>query len=399
MRILQLAWVFPLLSIASPALASPREVSLDDVRAAVDQAPAHVAAQRRTVAAFAEAEAAGPWPATTVSIGTARESSRLVAVASIPLPLFGVARAIRRAARADAEVTRAEEPTTDVDLRGRATVAWLALYGAGQVAQVTQEGAERLDGLVEVTRARRDAGDASEADVVNAETQAARAHVEAEDAALSVGLAGTELAAVVGWAPAEELVATGPLPSEAPTDEGLASDLAYHPELRVQEARIAAAASAVSAARAASRPTLRVNLEVDTFDPNSGATNLLVDLTVDLPLWGRGRAREHAARARVSAEEAEANALRSQLAAELVAAQRRWAAGRRRAASFGTKLVPAQERSTELVRKAYAAGEVDLAAVIQSERDLLDVRAEALAAELAAAEAWATLERAAGGAL
>jgi outer membrane protein TolC len=94
-----------------------------------------------------------------------------------------------------------------------------------------------------------------------------------------------------------------------------------------------------------------------------------------------------------------ADAIHAQLSAELVAAQRRWDAARRRASSFGTKLVPAQERSTELVRKAYAAGEVDLSAVIQSERDLLDVRAEALAADLAAAEAWATLERAAGGAL
>lgn len=396
MRVLGLVIVLLLARLPS-ATATPRAVSLDDVRTAVAQAPERIAAHRRTSTAAAEVEAAGPWPATSVSLGTARESPRLVAVASVPVPVSGAHRAARRTARALADVARAEADTVELDLRARATVAWLALYGAGQTARIKVQAAARFDALVQVTRARRDAGDASEADVVNAEAQAARARVDADDAALTQGIASAELAGMLGWDPSEALTAAGDLPKMEPGPSRAGMGVSSHPALRAQEARIAEADAAIAASRAAGRPDLHLNFEVDTLVPGGGPTDVLVGVSVDLPLWGRGRARVNAARERLRAEQAEAEAVRSQLAAELVAAQRRWAAARQRATSFTTAIVPAQERSSDLVGKAYAAGEVELASVIQSERDLLDVRAEAVAADVAAAEAWAALERAAGG--
>src|SRR5262249_11456348 len=111
------------LAISSPAAASPREVTVDDVRAAVAKAPEQDAAHQRTLAAYADADAAGGWPATTLSIGTARVTPRLVAVASIPLPVFGVERAARATLRAEADVTRADESGTEADLVEQATVA------------------------------------------------------------------------------------------------------------------------------------------------------------------------------------------------------------------------------------------------------------------------------------
>lgn len=379
------------------ATAAPRAVSLADVRTAVAKAPERIAAHHRTVTAAAEVEAAGAWPTTSLSLATARESPRLVAVASVPVPITGARRAARATARALAEVARAEADTIDLDLRLRATIAWLDLYGAGQTARIKMEASERLDALVVVTRARRDAGDASDAEVVNAEAQAARAHVEADDAARSEGIASAELAGLLGWDPSEALMTAGGLPTPDSAPDTPSLRISRHPVLRVQEARVAEADAAIAEARAAGRPDVHVNFEVDTLDPRGAPTDVRVGLAVDLPFGGRGRARVHAAGARLRAEQAEADAVRSQLTAELVAAQRRWAAARQRATSFTTAIVPAQERSSDLVRKAYAAGEVELASVIQSERDLLDVRAESLAADIAAAEAWTALERAVGG--
>ncbi|MCB9563759.1 MAG: efflux RND transporter periplasmic adaptor subunit [Kofleriaceae bacterium] len=164
-------------AVARPVAAAPRAVTLDDVRAAAADAPARIAAHRRTLAAGADADAAGGWPATSVQVGTARSTNRLIAIAGVPLPVLGRGRAARGVARAEADVARAEETVGAVDLRLAVTLAWLALYRAEQAATLAADGAERMRALVDVAAARRDAGDASEADVVNATAQAARARL------------------------------------------------------------------------------------------------------------------------------------------------------------------------------------------------------------------------------
>jgi len=391
-RILVAAAVLVVWPVA--ATAAPRKVTLADVRAALTGAPERIAARQRAVAAEAEAAAAAGWPATSLTVQTAMHSARLVSIASLPLPILGVEQAARRSARARAAIARAEEGAAAAELRLRATTAWLALYRAGQLAAIAAATAERMASLERVASARRDAGDSSQADVVVASTQAARARVDAEDAARAQAAAAAELAAAIGWDPDAELVAAGPLPAGT---AGAAASLDQHPELRAQRRRVDAAVAAVTEARAAARPGLRLEVEVDALDPGRAPTDVLVGLTVDLPLLGRRGAAVDAARVQVAAEEAQAAAVRARLAGGLVAAERRWAAASQRAASFRAELVPAQERSTELVRAAYQGGQSDLAAVIQAERDLLAVRGDAVEAELAAAQAWAEREHASGG--
>lgn len=381
-------------AVARPVAAAPRAVTLDDVRAAAADAPARIAAHRRTLAAGADADAAGGWPATSVQVGTARSTNRLIAIAGVPLPVLGRGRAARGVARAEADVARAEETVGAVDLRLAVTLAWLALYRAEQAATLAADGAERMRALVDVAAARRDAGDASEADVVNATAQAARARLAADDATRAVAIAGADLAGLLGWDADEALATAGGLPG----GDVDAADAGEVPELRAQRRRVAAAAAAVDQARVEGRPELRLEVEVDAFEATGAPTDVLVSLAVDLPLFGRGARRVAAARARVAAEEATATALARQVSAEVTAARRRWDAATRRVRGLTDELVPAQERAAALTREAYREGEADLVTVIQTERDLLEVRGEQVDAEVDAAEAWADLERVAGGA-
>jgi outer membrane protein TolC len=137
-------------------------------------------------------------------------------------------------------------------------------------------------------------------------------------------------------------------------------------------------------------------MEVDALPVDNGASDVKVLLGVELPLFGRRGARIAAARARVAAATAEADATRARIGAARTAAHTRWTVAQRRAAAFVDELVPAQTRSTDLVRAAYVAGELDLASVLQAERDLLTVESDRVEAEVDAARAWAALERVGG---
>jgi cobalt-zinc-cadmium efflux system outer membrane protein len=371
------------------AQAEPRAVTLDEARAAVEKAPAQYAARMRTAASSAAVRGAGGWPATDVAIGTSR-AARVVGTLAIPLPLTGAARGARGVARADADVARAEERVSAVDLRLEVTVAWLELYLAGQRAQLAAENVKRFTDVEHATEARRTAGDASTAEVTYASAQTARSRVDAETAEGAVVVAGTELAALLGWDETRALVAAGPLPVGDPHAPPSIADLdlvAYKTD---------AARAAVQDVVASSRPAFRIEMEVDALAPDDTPSDVKVLLGVEIPLFGRRGGRIDAARARVAAATAEADAERARLRANQSAALARWSVAQRRATAFIEELVPAQTRSTDLVRAAYTAGESDLSTMLQAERDLLAVQSERVEAEVDAARAWATLERLGG---
>jgi outer membrane protein TolC len=68
-----------------------------------------------------------------------------------------------------------------------------------------------------------------------------------------------------------------------------------------------------------------------------------------------------------------------------------WRSGKQRVARYADSLVPLAQQRTEAALSAYRGGKGDLASVLAARRDELELRIQALAAELETARAWASL--------
>ena len=162
-------------------------------------------------------------------------------------------------------------------------------------------------------------------------------------------------------------------------------------------ARLAAADAAVAQVRSLAWPSVSLEAEVSYDDPTNGdATDALVGLAIELPVFARIGDRVRAARATSAAQRARLAVTQTELGAGLAAAFERWRAAVETLDALEHEVVPAQERAAALSAQAYREGARDLASALQAERDLAAVRTEVNAARADAAVTWEDLQRAAG---
>ena len=390
-----IAWM---LGAASGAAADPKPVTLHDALGAVGQAPATAVTTHEVEAANALADAAGAWPSPALHVSTNRLTARLVAGASVPLPVFGTVDAARRQAAAEAGVVRADGAAALRMLRHRVVLAWVTLARLDGDVVASSIAAQQAAKLGLIARGRQDAGVGADVDVTTANAAKARADVAAAATVRAQAAASAELAGVLGWPLGPPLRSAGPLDTGAPAElAALRARLAHHPERAAAAARIAAADAAVAQVRSLAWPSVSLEAEVSYDDPtNGGATDALVGLAIELPVFARIGDRVRAAHATSAAQRARLAVTETELAAELAAAFERWRAAVETLDALEHEVVPAQERAAALSAQAYREGARDLASALQAERDLAAVRAEVNAARADAAVTWEDLQRAAG---
>lgn len=422
----------PLLALgffAASAHAEPRAVTLQEALAAVSHAPGAAVSAHEVAAADALVDAAGAWPNPSLHVSTNRLTARLVAGASLPLPVFGTVSAAQHQAAAEASVVRSEGAAAMRQLRHRVALAWIALARADGEAIASSIAAQQAAELGLIARGRKDAGVGADVDVTTAGAAKARADVAAAAAVRAQAAASAELAGLLGWPVTERLRSAGPpdtggdgrdrakpassgLPARkagAPDQrsEGSADDdaelaelralLARHPERATALARVSAADAAVAQVRSLAWPGLSLEAEVSYDDPtNENKTDAMVGVVVELPLFARIGDRVRAAHATLAAQRARLAVTETELGAGLAAAYERWRAAIDTLGALERDVVPAQERAAALTAQAYREGARDLASALQAERDLAAVRAEVNTARADAAAAWEDLQLAAG---
>jgi cobalt-zinc-cadmium efflux system outer membrane protein len=379
----------------------PRPVTLEAARDAVGHAPRQRTAIARTTAAAEAIPAAGGWPATSFGVFTNYRTARLGLLASLPLPVFGTARARTASvaiARAERDVATAGATVVELELRRDITRAWLELARAEARAAASATSAQRQAALSEIARQRFDAGDVSHADAVQTDAAARRARARASADATAIGSASAELAALLGWDPDQRLHADGALPSPAsiPSLAELRQRRAAHPSARAATAQLAVETTRIAEAQAGRWPSVSLDTEAAFDDPTLPGTDLRVGLTLSLPLLGRHGAAERAAVARSHVAQLEHDATVSALDGAIVAAYRRFEAARDNATALASDVVPAQRQAAELAREAYTEGAGGLASVLEAERALAEAEVEASDARVDAAIAHAELTWAVG---
>ncbi len=374
---------------------------LGEALAAIGRAPPHRVGAAKVGAAREAVPAAGAWPNTVLSLATAHRTERFGAVASLPLPVFGTIGASREVARAELEVARRELGASDLTAVRDVTRAWIQLARAEAQAELSARGAARERELATITRMRMESGDASRAEVVAADAAARRADAKAAADRTAVAASSAELAALIGRNPDLAIHAEGGLPAlaaDVPSLVQLRGRRGSHPEARVAAARADDEKARVNEARATRWPALSLDLEALIDDPTLPGNDYRAGLTLELPLFGHGAARQRAAEASRRAAVAERAHTIDALDGALVAAYRRYQQTSTLARDLDADVVPAQREAAALAREAYREGQGGLAAVLEADRTLAEAEAEAIAARAEAAIARADVEWAAGGA-
>ncbi|CAN5818867.1 hypothetical protein BH11MYX2_BH11MYX2_26460 [soil metagenome] len=379
------------------AAADTTSVTFTDVLAAAQRAPALVATRADIRAANARIDAAGAWPSPGVRVETNRLTARFVAGAFVPLPVFGTVGAAERVASAEAAVVRSDSVVADREVIRVAALAWIALARAEGDAAAAALAASQARELENVAKGRLDAGAGAVVDVSTASAARARAELGVTAAEHERAARAAELAGTLGWDAHRALATKGDLPGrDAPAIGDLEHALVVHPAHARAEHRIAVTEANAHEARISRFPTLAVEGAVALDDPSTPGTDVMLGLSLDVPIFARAGDRIRVADYTRDAERARMTALDTQLAAALAAADRRWQAAKETEQQLETTIVPAQENVAKLALDAYQEGARDLDTAIIAARDLAAARAELVTARAELATAWVQLLDAGG---
>ncbi len=388
----------PLLMVAL-VVGAPAGVTFQAAReVAAARAPDVRIAERRVGVSAAEVAIAGTLENPTLTVSTARESARFGTALSIPVPVFGQTSAAIDAAEADRIAMSDDVEVVRVESRWAATVAWIDLWEAQARASQLALGAVDAEKIVTIAKERFDAGTGARLDVVRADAELARARAEAQADAAAVRSASARLSSWIGGDRPDELAAAGEPGFSAvlPPLADLERALGDHPTVRRDRAQEAAADAHVDAEKRARWPIINGELGVDAFDPGLPRTDIIVGLSLPLPVFSlRGGFIE-----RAGAEHALAQAMleadRHRLLAGLVAAYRTAEAAGIRATALDREVLPLIEQARSMTEEGYRDGRVDLLRVLEATRALLDIRIERTTATAALHRALADLERSVG---
>lgn len=281
----------------------------------------------------------------------------------------------RRVAVARASILRDE---ANLENERRVTVASaLAAYYRALHAQTRKLLAEERRVLAaELLRSageRQRAGDVARFEVNLASSELARAESEvlAEEAA--VAQARAELALVLGLPALARLPVDGDL-GDRPPFESPATQPAERADLRAARAEVTTAAAEVSLAEAQRLPEVTGRV---TYAREEATTDiLLAGLAVSLPIFERGQGEALEAQARRKRAEIELETRRAAVAVEVEAARAAYDASSRSAGALQERGLPTAIENERMARESYAAGKIDLTAMLVIRREALDTRRE-----------------------
>jgi outer membrane protein TolC len=280
-----------------------------------------------------------------------------------------------------------------------------AYYGyalAGAKRRSAEEALAAAEEFERVTTMQAKAGEVPDVDAVRARLQTAQRRDDAEQARAQETIAAATLRALVGYAPARELVVTEL--TAAPT---IADVERFHPtprpELAQAEAQLEAARADVDVARATRLPALTYSADEGFDSPSLHAEDIrqhrgyLVVANVNVPIfdWGVGRAKQRQAELRAQSAETQLALVRREVEQEFLAARETALAAVRRADNARAAVADAQ-RNVDVSIARYRAGEAPIVEVTDALTTLAQQRASYMQALFDYEMARARLQETAG---
>lgn len=376
--------VFSWIAVAAGASAQIDPTLAAYALEAADRRPL-VAARRL---AFAEAEAAAralgapPNPELEVAPGIGFTNSNFLIGQSFDISGLRAARA--RRARFEAEAARSEWASARMSAAVAVLLAWVELRDARSHVGEARAGLENAAGIVQAVRRRVELGEAPEVQRIRAELEKGRANQMLLAAQREEKSANAALLSLTGSPPdrSAPLLDWRPI-AIAPDAER--SFLERHPAFQVALAKIESARAGEVEAKRQGRPSLFAGLATDTWSLDRrpfDRENFGFQVRLSMPLFDRGENRETvraAEFARLSRESELAETKRA-LTLELDIARGELDSAQAAAKGYSDDLLPKGRSLVVRLRSAFEAGLTSFLDVLEAQRAMSQLRAEAAVA-------------------
>jgi outer membrane protein TolC len=292
----------------------------------------------------------------------------------------------------EVDLARAQVRAARFETASAAAEAWISLAIAEETLERVRALQSDLGFQSSTARAALSSGRGTAADALASEATLARLDgellaLEQERAVRRAELSrwiGDEVSQTMAELPWKRELAIGP--------ELLLEEVASHPPLAPVAARVEAAKSEVSLARAERRSDWAAQLSYAKRGPDY-SDMVSLEFRVGLPLFAKNRQNPAIAAklAGVRASEADLDAGRRLHRAEIQAMAALWRSGRQRLQHFESTLLPLSRDRARAVMTAYSSGRGDLRAALDALRDEVDLQREYVALEGEVTRAWAFL--------
>lgn len=392
----------PLLMIAPVAIietASPLTLAAA-AREAVENNPSLRQVDADADAAAAQVRVASAWPETSLSYQAWQQPwSRPLDPSATNMHMFGVRQMLpfpgqlshgSSAAAADARAQRADVQAARLSIEAQLahglTAYWLVL----EELRFHEEHLKLAAQILEASRARYAAGEATQAELLRAEGELHRLHSSVQGLRLRVDAAVAFVKAVLGRTD------DNPLGSPPPPEDVAPSDGVERPEVIAAVERSSSAVESERVTSSARRfPQVMVGFDYMLMPGMPDAYSVM--LQVPLPWLSRKRdAEADRARAQVLSAEWAVKSARNVTRYELADARARVAAARAELRVLEQMETPIVERAYEATQGNYVAGAATLADVLQASSALLDTHLQTARQRAALSDAIADLRRALG---
>jgi cobalt-zinc-cadmium efflux system outer membrane protein len=336
------------------------------------------------------------------------------------IPLLPVGKRRKELARAEVAVSQARLHDYERGLADQVRRTWLdAALAARRVELARGQQAVAAD-LLEVAKARFQAGDLAEFEVQLAEIDLGRNSLRQAEAVAAAEGAHRRLALLLGFNDAAELPPLADIPapsSDLPAEEELlAAALAHRPDLAAQRREGEREEAALALAKAEAVPPVTVALSYrnerssqNTYEldggllvPGTEQSNdriLGLKLSMPLPLFSRNQADSARIGARVSAARQRLEGSRRTIAAEVRDLLAQYRLALTAFALHRTALGPVARENFKIQQEVFELGEIGMQQLLDEKRRLGEQHAAELTALQAAIEAHSRLESATGLAL
>lgn len=372
------------------------------VRLALETSPGIQAALSRVRIAQAEAEQARllPNPVVNVALRFPEGGGKPVIETGLAAELIALLRrpGLTRAADNRLRAASAEAVKTVLDTVAEAQERYIAVQAVDAELAVLAERREFVNRLLDLARARLDAGEATRLDVLTVESQRVELETELAEKELQRREQRLSLSRLIGQPSGE---ATWKVEPWQPWPRaGLAESLwvetalKNRPEVQAQRFELAALGADLSAARLA--PLADSGLGVDAERDGEWSVGPAVSLPI--PIFDTGAAQRDRARASIIEARHRLTETERQIIEEARRAYATLSASNDNLRRIRTELIPVQERRREQAEAQYRGGEADVTSLLIAEQELRAARARLIEVEQRAATSLIRLERAAGGA-
>jgi cobalt-zinc-cadmium efflux system outer membrane protein len=313
-------------------------------------------------------------------------------------PLSHVRGNRERAAHADAERWRADVRRVAVDVELEALQAFFMLAERRESTVILEEQIAITEQLLVLTRAHYGAGQGTQSDVLRLENEAAR--FRSERRALDAEIRGAEamLDTVLARDP------SAPIPPLAWND-----DVKDPPSLAALVGRAVATRPELAGVRAERRRALAdVDVMKSMYSPmalvragpaymTSDGPGIMVMVGVTVPIWReRLGAGVSEAESMAAAASAEISAMERMITGNIAVARENVLAERTRLLELREDILPRARQVVTSAMGSFGAGQGSLLGVLDSTRDLLEIRMQELTARARLSVAWAKVRRQAG---